>query len=429
MSVPLPKEMEDHFTCSSCGFLISFGPVTKSSEGYQCGRCSNQDEEECNTYKTLASAYIFPCKYENSGCFATIAFGEKMKYHEMSCLAIPYMCPMAPRQDCKWKGMFHQMEKHFNAIHDAVVLENLKLEVNLEELTETRYVYFYTDSVFFFIDLSFDKDKGLMVEVMRVLRNEKVKTRIDQEYTVELCHRDNKLSFTRTISKYFLDSNTMITNNTVIDVTGLNCTDKSSITMNVTLKLLTSSLTSGEITKKTIFVCKNRTYGCNYMSCFDSFQWHQTTCVVLKCPLENYKCDFLCLWNSMINHFKDKHNIKDEVPIVLKLDEILASEKTTIVYAVLKPVCNYSLCRVCIKLVNIGTADSSMYIAAQYFSKPDRRDSNRQVLFKDSNGLESKISVPFVPFTSEENVFKNSTHIYLEHLNLNGSTLTIDFIK
>lgn len=109
--------------CSSCGLPISFGPVTRSSKGYQCGRCPNENAEQNLIYEALAvaSKYLFPCKYKISGCDVLLPFGKPMEDHEATCPKILYKCPIAPRQECDWKGTFSTIEGHFKAIHSEIV--------------------------------------------------------------------------------------------------------------------------------------------------------------------------------------------------------------------------------------------------------------------------------------------------------------------
>lgn len=90
MSVPVPKDLQQLFTCSKCGFFISFGPVTNSLKGFQCGRCSKENDDHGIFYEYLTRTYIFPCKYKNSGCDVLMPFGTEMKNHEMLCSKIPH---------------------------------------------------------------------------------------------------------------------------------------------------------------------------------------------------------------------------------------------------------------------------------------------------------------------------------------------------
>lgn len=154
MSLPaqLSDEFEENLFCSSCGYPLSVGPITKTAKGYQCGRCPKEDTSEHLTiYESIARAYLFPCKYKMYGCHEILHFGMETTEHEDSCdkrawhcpcknrpygctfisrylitqrhesTCLVYNCPLEP-QLCRWKGVLFAFAAHCQEKHE--VLEN-----------------------------------------------------------------------------------------------------------------------------------------------------------------------------------------------------------------------------------------------------------------------------------------------------------------
>lgn len=283
MSVPLPKDLQVFFTCSKCGFFVSFGPVAKSLKGYHCGRCTKENDERRTTYEALARPYIFPCKYKNFGCDVFLPFGTEMKSHEMSCSKKPYK-----------------------------------------------------------------------------------------------------------------------------------------------LKLPTLSLMCGKVTTKTLCVCKNRMFGCNYIKYSDEIREHERTCFVYGCPLGERVCGWRGIMEWITNHCWKQHQLYDSVSPAVKLKEILRSEENTFFYIIViicSGRCLYF--RVCIKTERIQRAYPSLYIAVQFID--DEADKAKEYIcyadIEKSSGIKFHRRLKFCcsPYTLDEDAFKNCTHIPIKHFR--GSTL------
>lgn len=436
MSVHQQDELMQQLACSSCAFPIAFGPVTRSSKGYQCGRCPQENTEQNLIYEALAvaSKYLFPCKYKNSGCEVLLPFGESMKDHEKSCPKILYKCQLAPEQKCDWKGTFSAIEGHFKATHSAIILEDLKMEVNLGGTTEIRFAYFYRSIIFFLIDVNFDKEQGLTVELMRVLKHAKVEAPVNEDYTMVLYNKDDKLSSSRNVGKYFLDNNSVkLANNNVINTALLNyitttTIDKKSI-VNIELQLPPSSFISNEVSAQALFACKNRMYGCNWLDSFNKIQQHESTCYAFGCPLGKRVCDWRGTRASVRNHCQDAHYFNTCVSPVVKLSEILSSGESTFFYVTATTNSNGSALyfRVCIKLEDVQTTQSSICIAVQYIGNAFKANEHKCfVQFEESDGKsEATMQLMCSPLTADEVAFRNSRRISLRHLE--KSTLTFSF--
>lgn len=82
----------DQLRCVLCDFYLSVGPVRLVGEGYVCGRCGDAGGCVITIYNVVARSFLFPCKYEASGCAERLPYG-KMERHEAVCDKQPFFCP------------------------------------------------------------------------------------------------------------------------------------------------------------------------------------------------------------------------------------------------------------------------------------------------------------------------------------------------
>lgn len=114
--------------CYLCKNYLSVPPILITNSGENiCGRCYKvlEDSREGanymrnKTYEQLATAILFPCKFENEGCDFKGNI-KTMKTHEQLCKsnAKRYLCPMENNNNnCKWVGKIIEIEEHFKKSH------------------------------------------------------------------------------------------------------------------------------------------------------------------------------------------------------------------------------------------------------------------------------------------------------------------------
>lgn len=155
----------DQLRCIKCKFYLSVGPVRLlEGGGYMCGRC--HDEQGCiiTIYNVVAQSFLFPCRYESSGCTEKYPYG-RMEQHEIVCDKQPFFCPSLKK--CEWQGVRKNVHKHFLLDHPDDVIENNKVvRVDLKE-NNCRCVLFVCGKALYFVDLIFDVDTGLTLSVMQ----------------------------------------------------------------------------------------------------------------------------------------------------------------------------------------------------------------------------------------------------------------------
>lgn len=432
MPVPLPIELTEDLTCSSCSHLISVGPVTKTSSGYQCGRCPGDNGEKNFLYETLARGFLFPCKYKNVGCDVWLPFGIKMKAHEISCGRKPYICPTVPLEQCEWQGQFEEIEEHFRNSHGELVLEELKVEVNLKGKTENRYVYFCEGRALFLVDLIYYEGKGLSVELMRVLTDEKDVTFGDKyEIVLNSHHNGGKITFARNISNYVLNSNFLKVANDLIDSSLLNYVGRYDDKVTINFELETPkvpSLTSQEsivdisVNNYVFYPCKNRVYGCGYMNYYPETQKHESTCVTYECPLKSQKCEWRGLMERLESHCLKNHEVAINT-LVVDLKQITPNGKNTFFF-LLKSM-TYGLFRVCIRLESYEGIDTLMHTVVQYIGESEEaKNCIFDIKFHDSS-VTNKKSFACGCLTTDDEAFEYCAHFYYDRLKESKASFTV----
>lgn len=430
MPVPLPDDLLEDLSCSLCGHPISIGPVTKTITGYQCGRCSNENDDRNFVYETLARGYLFPCKYKNSGCNSWLPFGQQMRAHEVACERKPFICPIVPLERCDWHGQFRDIEGHFKRAHSALVLETLKVEFDLKGAAEKRYAYFCDQGSVFLIDLVHYEGKGLSVELMQVLIDDKMAP-FGGKYEVVLHtnHNGGKITFARNTSNYVLNSNFLKVAGDLLDSTLLNYVGRhdDKITINFELKPPETPKTSRDsvidINNYVFYPCKNRIYGCDYMNYYPETQKHESDCVTYECPLKSQKCNWQGLIDRLENHCLKQHDVAVNT-LVVDLKEITPNGKNTFFF-LLKSMA-YGLFRVCIKLENYEAMDTLMHTVVQCVGERDG-DVNKYVFdVKLYDGcVTSKKSFVCGKFTSDDDAFEYCAHFYYDRLKASKANFTV----
>lgn len=431
MPVPLPDELLEELTCSSCGDLISLGPVTKTPLGYQCGRCPNEHGEKNFLYETLARGYLFPCKYRNSGCNSWLPFGIKMKTHEVSCDRKPYVCPIVPLERCDWQGKFDEIEEHFKKAHNEFLLEDLKVEVNLQGTTENRYAYFFNKKSLFLIDLIHYEGKGLSVELMKVLTDEKDVTFGDKyEIILHSHHNGGKISFARNISNYVLNSNFLKVANDLLESSLLSYVGRydNKVIINFEVELPKTILKSQEsvvdisANNYVFYPCKNRIYGCGYMNYYPETQNHESVCKIYECPLKSQKCEWKGLMDRLENHCLKNHDVAINT-LVVNLRDVTPNGKNTFFF-LLKSM-THGLFRVCIKLESYEGMDTLMHTVVQCVGeKEDAKNYIFGVKLQDGVVTNRK-SFACGSLTSDEDAFEYCAHFYYDRLKDSVANFTV----
>lgn len=423
-AVPVPDDLLKDLTCSSCGYLISLGPVTKTSSGYQCGRCPNENGETNFLYETLARGYLFPCKFRNSGCDAWLPFGVKAKTHEVGCERKPYICPMVPLEKCEWQGQFVEIEEHLKSIHAEFVLDELKVNVDLTGTKENRYAYFCNDrSLVLLIDLIHYEGKGLSVELMKMLTDENKNVSFEDKYEIVLHshHNGGKITFARNLSNYVLNSNFLRVANDLLESSLLNYVGRydNKVTVNFELPPPKATLTSHEsivdisVNNYVFYPCKNRMYGCNYMNYYRETQKHESTCITYECPLKSQKCSWQGLMDRLENHCLKHHEVAINT-FVINLKEITPNGKNTFFF-LLKSM-TYGLFRVCIKLENYEIVDTLMHTVVQFVGEKENAKNYIFDVKLHHSCATNRKSFSCGQLTSDEDAFDLCAHFHYNRL-------------
>lgn len=98
-----------HLVCSSCRPKLTCCPTCRGQLG---GNIRNLAMEK------VASTVMFPCKYQQSGCVASLLHTQKAD-HEEACEFRPYSCP-CPGASCKWQGGLEQVMGHLMQVHKTI---------------------------------------------------------------------------------------------------------------------------------------------------------------------------------------------------------------------------------------------------------------------------------------------------------------------
>lgn len=154
----------DQLRCIRCKFYLSVGPVRLVDEGYTCGRCREESGCIITIYNVVAQSFLFPCRYESSGCTQKFPYG-RMEQHEIVCDKQPFFCPSL--KNCDWQGLRKNVHKHFLQEHPDDVIENNKaVRVDVVE-DNSRCVLFVCGTSLYFVDLVFEEPAGLKLSVMQ----------------------------------------------------------------------------------------------------------------------------------------------------------------------------------------------------------------------------------------------------------------------
>lgn len=353
MSIPLREELAQHLRCSSCDCIISFGPVTKSSSGYQCGRCPSGFCFERNSiYETLASDYLFPCQYNDSGCNAILPFGVEIRNHELNCPKRQYKCPILPSEKCQWQDQFDRIEQHANSDHKKLVLKNLILEIHLDCDKEIRYVYFCKSRGLILVDLIFNRT-GLSVVLQKTVNDIN-----DEEYQMVLCSSDRKYTMTFSKLSYtFLPcAKTLRKAINMVDINLLRHIDSKDKKLLINFELKQPSIDT--VHKESAYLCKNQIYGCSYVDFYQETRNHEKDCIACPCPLGSDVCEWKGIISLLEEHCRKNHNdvIVSSSTINVDLKQIASSEKTTHFYLVSSYFRPWQgMFRICVRLENDAT--------------------------------------------------------------------------
>lgn len=123
----LPIKILEKLKCSECSEYLSSVPVyLKNNSESICGRCYVPDDLKFarnNAYEDIASAILFPCRYEKDGCTKKLNTSE-IKKHEEECSFLCYNCPVLPNGTCKWRGNRNSLLEHYFKQHEEFILES-----------------------------------------------------------------------------------------------------------------------------------------------------------------------------------------------------------------------------------------------------------------------------------------------------------------
>jgi len=106
---PILQCQAGHLVCQHCRPKLTCCPTCRGPLG---GNIRNLAMEK------VASTIMFPCKYQQSGCPASMLHTQKAD-HEEACEFRPYSCP-CPGASCKWQGALEQVMSHLMQVHKTI---------------------------------------------------------------------------------------------------------------------------------------------------------------------------------------------------------------------------------------------------------------------------------------------------------------------
>ncbi|GLV33859.1 uncharacterized protein CBL_11257 [Carabus blaptoides fortunei] len=187
----IPEDCLENLKCSACGYYLSCSPVYLKHNGDNlCGRCTVPHDEEHliirnNSYETVASVMVFPCKYKTVGCSKQLAWA-KVKYHEEGCEYRPYNCPTS---DCNWSGLHCNLKQHYEENHVNLLLEHpANVKPNITKDSEKRYLL-SAFGLLFILHLKYIVSSSKLWYCVRFLGNTQFASFF--EYILEITTGDN----------------------------------------------------------------------------------------------------------------------------------------------------------------------------------------------------------------------------------------------
>lgn len=354
-----------------------------------------------------------------------------MKVHEATCGRRPYHCPIVPLEKCEWRGSFDEIAEHLSSSHGEFVLKELTVEVNLKGKTERRYACFCENGALYLIDLVNFEGKGLSVEVMRVLTDQKDVSYGDRyEIVLYSANDSGMVTFPRKISNYVLNSNFLRVANDLIDSNLLKYIGGEDQKLTIHFKVETpkvtlthqESIVDVSVSNFVFLPCKNRAYGCNYMNYFPQTQKHEADCATYECPLKSQKCNWRGLMDRLEPHCLKDHEVATNT-LVVDLKEIAPNGKHTFFFLLKSMV--YGLFRVCIKIENYEPADTLMHTVVQCLNNTEEVGNYVFEVMLFDSAVSSKKCFTCGPYTSDEDAFEYCAHFYYDRLKESKANFTV----
>jgi len=106
---PIMQCQAGHLVCSTCRPKLTCCPTCRGQLGANIRNLAMEK---------VASTVMFPCRYQQSGCAASLLHTEKAD-HEETCEFRPYSCP-CPGASCKWQGALEQVMSHLMQVHKSI---------------------------------------------------------------------------------------------------------------------------------------------------------------------------------------------------------------------------------------------------------------------------------------------------------------------
>lgn len=183
MSSILDKTILEQLKCTTCKNYISVGPVTRTSDGHNCGRCPVAANDKNALFEVLAKNCKFPCRYDINGCKVKLPFGEDVINHERECEYRLILCPVV--DGCEWSGLLAKSFEHCWEKHKKNVAHFSKFEVliNLQASLDCKMVMKRKSGEVLLLHLMFSEEIGLSVNLKMLLGNHR---KVDLCYTLLL---------------------------------------------------------------------------------------------------------------------------------------------------------------------------------------------------------------------------------------------------
>ncbi|KAK4874437.1 hypothetical protein RN001_013797 [Aquatica leii] len=163
--------------CSNCKLYLSCGPITLTSKGTICGRCTLLEPGTRELLlESLLEDVVFPCRFNSFDCKTRLRFNAIVE-HEDVCLHVPFKCPI---KLCNWHGAQHQVWGHFiNQHHSKWQPFNLKIKLDTDL---NGYMIYCIENVPFLLKYDYSKTSRQLTYELNYFTN----ASIDAFYRVHL---------------------------------------------------------------------------------------------------------------------------------------------------------------------------------------------------------------------------------------------------
>lgn len=285
----------------------------------------------------------------------------------------------------------------------------------------------------YLLDVVYYEEKGMSVEVMSL-------NNISCKYDVLLRsnYQAGVMTLPKTASSYVPNSNFPKISKDLIDANMLRYIGDDQITLQIVLKdapeitvacdlcnlsscgcsMEDVSKAFNESAKYVFHACKNRNFGCSYMSYLLDVRAHEEGCFLHDCPLKSDNCTWKGKMQQIPAHASKNHAVSENL-VTLKMAELV--EAVSPKFCVLKSVA-HGYFRVCLRFDReVGV----MYAAVQYLGDASMAGKFVFDVKFYTEGTTNRKSFVCAPLMSDEETFDYCAHFSYDTLRDSTVTFTV----